>query len=116
MPVGHLKHGGQAIGKRFVGAEDSEIALLPIELRHIAQEHAEFVRVGSLNGSWCLHVHRVVPKVRHDQVAEQHTAVGVGIRTHASVALGRQFGQFRFQAALLVEEFLRPVAAQPVFQ
>ena len=30
--------------------------------------------------------------------------------------LGAKFGQFRFQAALLIEEFLRPVALQPVLQ
>ena len=62
------------------------------------------------------HVDRVVAEIRHPQVAQQHAAVGVGIRAHASFALGREFGQFRFQAALLVEEFLRPVAPQPVFQ
>ena len=56
------------------------------------------------------HVDRVVAEIRHPQVAEQHAAVGMRIRTHASFALGRKFGQFRFQAALLVEEFLRPVA------
>ena len=62
------------------------------------------------------HVGRVVAEVRHAQVAQQHAAVGVGIGAHASLALGRQFGQFRLQAALLVEELLRPVAPQPVFQ
>ena len=62
------------------------------------------------------HVHRVVAEIRHAQIAQQHAAVGVGIGAHAPVALGREFGQFRFQAALLIEEFLRPVALQPVFQ
>ena len=51
LPVGHLKHGAQAVGERFVGAEDAEVALLPVELGHIAQEHAEFMRVGRLNRS-----------------------------------------------------------------
>ncbi len=40
----------------------------------------------------------------------------MGIRAHASFTRGREFGQFRFQAALLIEEFLRPVAPQPVLQ
>ena len=62
------------------------------------------------------HVNRIVAEIRHPQVAEQHATVGVGIRAHASFALGRQFGQFRFQASLLIEEVLRPVAPQPVFQ
>ena len=50
LPVGDLENGVQAVGKRFVGAEDSKIALLPIELGHIAQEHAEFVGVGRRHG------------------------------------------------------------------
>ena len=59
---------------------------------------------------------RVFPEIRHPQVTEQNAAVGVGIRAHASFALGCQFGQFRFEATLRVEQFLRPVAPQPVFQ
>jgi hypothetical protein len=59
---------------------------------------------------------RVVAEIRHPQVAEQNPAVGVGIRARASFGVGRKFGQFRFEVALLIEEFLRPVAPQPVFQ
>ena len=46
----------------------------------------------------------------------KHAAVGVGIRAHASFALGRKSSQLRFQAALRVEELLRPVAPEPFFQ
>ena len=74
------------------------------------------MRVADAGHSRRGHVDRVVAEIRHPQVAEQHAAVGVGIGAHASLALGRQFGQFRFQPALLIEEFLRPVAPQPVFQ
>ena len=62
------------------------------------------------------HVDRVLAEIRHPQVAEQDAAVGVGIGAHAPVARGRKFGQFRFQAPLLVEQLLRPVAPQPVLQ
>ena len=61
-------------------------------------------------------VNRVVAKIRHLQVFEQKPAVGVGICSHASFSLGRKFGQFRFQASLLIEEFFGLVASQPVFQ
>ena len=116
LPFGHLEDRVQAIGKRFVGAKDSEIALLPVELGHVAQEHAQFMGVGRLHGAWGRHVHRVVPKVRHDEVAQQQAPVGVGIRTHAAFAFGREFRQFRFQFALLVEELFRSVAAHPLFK
>jgi hypothetical protein len=40
----------------------------------------------------------VVAEIRHPQVAQQHAAVGVRIRAHAPLALGRELGQFRLQA------------------
>ena len=116
MAFGHFKEGLQAVGERLVRAKDPEIPLLTVQLRHIAQETPEHMRVADAAHPRRGHVDRVVAEIRHPQVAEQHAAVGVGIRAHASFALGRQFGQFRFQAALLIEEFLRPVAPQPVFQ
>ena len=116
LAFGHFKEGFQAVGERLVRAEDPEIPLLAVQLRHIAQETPEHMRVADAAHPRRRHVDRVVAEIRHPQVAEQNAAIGVGIRAHAPFALGRKFGQFRFQAALLIEEFLRPVAPQPVFQ
>jgi hypothetical protein len=110
------KEGLQAVGERLVRAKDPEIPLLTVQLRHVAQKGSEHMRVADAAHAWLGHRFRVVAEIRHPQVAQQHAAVGVGIRAHASFALGRKFGQFRFQAALLIEEFLRPVAPQPLFQ
>ena len=49
LPIGDLKNGVQAVGKRLVGAEDPEIPLLFIEFDHIAQELSQHVGVGGLN-------------------------------------------------------------------
>ena len=116
MALGHFKQRFQAVGERLVRAKHAEIALLIVQLRHIAQERPEHMRVADAGCPRRGHVGRVVAEIRHAQIAQQHAAVGVGIRAHASFALGREFGQFRFQAALLIEEFLRPVALEPVFQ
>ena len=116
LAFGHFKEGFQAVGERLVRAKDPEIPLLAVQLRHIAQERPEHMRVADAGRPRRGHVGRVVAEIRHPQVAEQNAAIGVGIRAHAPFALGRKFGQFRFQAALLIEEFLRPVAPQPVFQ
>ena len=116
LAIGHLKHGFEAVGERLVRTKDPEIPLLAVQLRHIAQEPPEHMRVADAADPRRGHVDRVVAEIRHPQVAQQNAAVGVRIRAHAAVALGRKFGQFRFQAALLVEEFLRPIAPQPVFQ
>ena len=116
MALGHFKEGLQAVGERLVRTKDPEIALLTVQLGHIAQERPEHMRVADAEHSRRGHGFGVVAEIRHAQVAQQHAAVGMRIRAHASFALGRQFGQFRFQAALRIEEFLRPVAPQPVFQ
>ena len=116
LALSYFKEGFQTVGERFVGAKDPKIPLLAVQLRHIAQETPEHVCVADAAHARRWHVDRVVAEIRHPQVAQKNAAVGVGIRAHALFALGRKFGQFRFQAALLIEEFLRPVAFQPVFQ
>jgi hypothetical protein len=111
-----VKERFQAVRERLVGAKDAEVPLLTVQLLHIAQETPEHMRVADTAHSRRGHIGRVVTEIRHPQVAQQNATVGVGIRAHAPFALGRKFGQFRFQAALLIEEFLWPVALQPVFQ
>ena len=116
LAFGHLKEGFQAVGERLVRAEDPEIALLTVELYHVTQERPEHMRVADAAHPRRGHVGRVVAEIRHAQVAQQHAAVGVGIGAHAAFARGCKVGQFRLQTALRVEEFLRPVTPQPVFQ
>ena len=99
LALGRLEEGLQAVGKRLVRAEDAEIPLRAVELRHVAQERPQHVRIADAAAPRRGHVDGVVAEIRHPQVAEQHAAVGVGICAHPPVARGRQFGQFRFQAA-----------------
>jgi hypothetical protein len=116
LALGGVKKGFQAVGERLIRAKDPEIPLLAVQLRDIAQETPEHMRVADAAHPWRGHVNCVVAEIRHPQIAEQNAAIGVGVRAHAPVASGRKFGQFRLQAALLIEEFLRSVAPQPVFQ
>ena len=39
--VRRLEHGGQAVGGGLVGAEDPEVALLGVELDHVAEKLAQ---------------------------------------------------------------------------
>ena len=55
-------------------------------------------------------------EVRHAQVAQQNSAVGVRIGAHPSVALRRQLGQFRHEPAIFVEQLLGLVAFHPAFE
>ncbi len=55
-------------------------------------------------------------EVRHAQVAQQNAAVGVGIGAHPAVALRRQFGQFRHEPPIFIEQFLGLVAFHPAFK
>ena len=64
----------------------------------------------------CGDIGRVFTKIRHAQIAQQLTAVGMRIGAHAAFAFGGQFSQFRFQASLLIKELFRPVAFKPIFQ
>jgi hypothetical protein len=50
------------------------------------------------------------------QLAQQQTAVGVGIGAHAPRPARHQRGQLGPQATVLVKQLCGPVAAQPVLQ
>ena len=50
------------------------------------------------------------------RVAQQQAAVAMRIGAHAALALGRELGKLGFEAAIRVEEFLRPVALHPLFE
>ena len=116
LTVGDFKDRAQEIRERLIGAEDAEIALLLIQLGHVTQELAQHERILAVNGTRRRHVYRVRVKVRHAQVAQQNSAVGVRIGAHPPVALRRQFGQFRQQAAIFIEQFLGLVAFHPAFK
>src|SRR5580692_10641552 len=45
LPLSYLKQSFQAVGERLIRTEDPEIALLIVQLRHIAQETAKHMRV-----------------------------------------------------------------------
>ena len=55
-------------------------------------------------------------EIRHAQIAQQKPAIGMGIGAHPPVALRRQFGQFRHEPAILIEQFFRLVALHPAFK
>ena len=62
-------------------------------------------------------VHRVVAEVGQLELLAQQAAVGVRVRAHAPVPLGRQRLQLRHRACpSRVEQLLGPVAAHPVFE
>ena len=67
--------------------------LILIQLGHIAQEFAEHERILAVNGAGRRHIHRMVMKIRHAQIAQQQSAVGMRVRAHPPVALRSQFSQ-----------------------
>ncbi len=74
------------------------------------------MRVADAGDARLGYIHRIVGKVGHPQVAQQHAAIGIGIRAHAALAARRQRRQFRLQTALLVEQLLGTITAQPTLQ
>ena len=116
VAVCDLKNVGQAVGHGLVRAEGAEIAAVRVELEHIAHIRAQLDHILALDRAGGRYVERIVAEVRQAQVAQQQTAVGVRVGADAVVALGREFAQLGNQAAVLVEQLFRVVAAQPVVQ
>ena len=55
-------------------------------------------------------------EVRHNEVAQQTAAVGVGIGAHAPHALRGELGQLWHQPALLIKKLFCLVTLHPTFQ
>ncbi len=116
LSVGGLKNRAQKVRERLIGTENPEIALILIQLLHVAQELAENESILALDSTRRRHRHRVGVEVRHAEVAQQSAAIGVRIGAHPSVALGGQLSQFRYEAASPIEQFFRLVASHPTFK
>ena len=116
LTVGHFKNRSEEVRERLIRTEDAEVALILVQLDHIAQELAQYQRILAVNGAGRRYAHRVVVEVRHAQVAQQNAAIGVRVGAHPPVALRRQLGQFRHQPAVLIEQFLGLIALHPAFE
>ena len=62
--IGRVEDGGESIGSRLVGSEDTEVLLVVVLLDHIAEKFAKGPGVLRRNRSWRRDVDRVVGKAR----------------------------------------------------
>ena len=116
LAVRNLEDRAKKVRECLVGTEDAEVPLFLVQLRYVAKEFAQDERILSVHGTRRRHVHCVRVKVRHPQLAEQDTAVGVWIRAHPARARRREGCQFRHEAPVSVEELLGPVALHPALE
>ena len=116
LPVGDLEYRSQQVRERLVGAEDAEVTLSLVQLRHIAQKVSQHLRIARLDGTRRGYAQCMVVKVGHFEIMQQQTAVRVRIGTHSPIALRGEFGQLRDQATILIEQFLRLIAPHPVLE
>ena len=111
-----LEHRAQAVGGRFVGGEDAEVARVHVLAHDVAHERAEHGHVLRFDGAGRRHGLLIRAEVRHAQLAQQQPAVGVGVRAHAALPLRRERLQLGDERAVVVKEFLGVVAAQPLLE
>ncbi len=116
LAVGNFKNGAQQIGERLVRPEDAKVALILIQESDVAEKLAQHERVLPVNGARRRDVHRVLMEVRHAQVAQQRSAVGMWIGSHAPFALRCKVRQFRHKTAILIEQFPGLVALHPALK
>ena len=114
--VGDFEHVLPAVGVGLVRADQAEVLAVQVHLHDVAEELAHDPRRLRVRGAGAGHLDGIVPEVGHLQILEQQAAVGVRVRAHALLALGRQLGQLRDQAARLVEQLFRLVALHPGFE
>src|SRR5271165_6636520 len=116
LAIGDLKDIAKQVRKRLVRTENAEVPLVLVEARDIAKEFAEHQRVLCADRAGRRDGHRVVAKVRHLQIAQKNSAVGMRVGAHTARALRRKFGELGLQRSVGVEELFRLVALHPAFQ
>ena len=112
--AGRLENSGQPVGRGLVGTHETEA--VGVARDHVTQEGAQHPggllrRCGRLRDR-----DRVVAEVREIQVAQQQPAVGVRVGAHPPMPAGCQRPQLGAQRAVLVEQLLGTVTAQPLLK
>jgi len=90
--------------------------LILIQSGHVTQKLTQHKRILGVSGARRRYAYRVKAKIRHAQITQENPAVGMRIGPHPPVALRREFGQFRYQAAIFIEQFLSLVTLHPTFK
>ena len=89
---GNVKERSEAVGGGLVGTENTEVAVIPIELHDVAKEGSGDSGAFSDSGTGRGYCDGRKPDVGHLQVFEVDAAVGVGVGGHAAVAHGGEGG------------------------
>jgi hypothetical protein len=114
--AGHLVHRIEPVGRRFVRAEQPEIALCRVQAHDLAQQAAEHARRFGFDRARRWHADRVIAKARHRQGLQQRAAVRMRIGAHAALPCRRERGVLVAKAALVIEQFAWAIALQPGFE
>ena len=112
--LAHLVDRLESIGGGLVRTEDAEARR--VVAHHVAQELAERLGVFVQGRAARRNRHGVVAKVGELEVLAQHTAVGVRVRAHPTMARGRERLELRHELSVCVEQLFRPIATHPVFE
>jgi hypothetical protein len=104
----------QPVGLRLIRAEDAEVP--HVQPRDFACKVSESGNVAGQGRALFLDFDGAVAEVGHIQRPAQQPAIGDRVGAHPPVSRGGQGLQLGEQASFIVEERLRPVTAQPIFQ
>jgi hypothetical protein len=113
LPGRCFEHGVKTIGHGFVWTEETEVASLGVEGYDVPQEAADHACVLGVCGAGPSNTHAVGSEIRHHQIAQQLSPVGVGIRPHASRPGWRERCDLWSETALVVEQLPGAIAAHP---
>ena len=116
LALGHVEQCFKSIRQRLVRAEDAEIPGRHVANRHVAQKRSHDMGVANAARAGNRHVTSVIAKVWHLQIAQQQATIGMWIGTHAALANGCQFGKFRQESTVGIEQLLDAVTLEPFFE
>ena len=114
--VGDLEDRAETVGRGLVRSEHAEVSALEVAPHDVPQEPPHDAGALAHGPAGPRHIQGIVAEVRHPEVLEQESAVGMGVGPHAPRPVGGQRRQLRHEPSGLVEELLRVVALHPFLQ
>src|SRR6202011_4045251 len=111
--AGHFVESIEPVRSGFIRTEYPEVLRFQVQLHDVAQESTEHPGCFRQLRTRLRNLHRVVTKVRHQQILEQQTAVSVRVSAHPPISLRREFGKFAAKFTSLVEKFLGTITLHP---
>ena len=99
----------------LVRSENSEVSFFLVEFEDVSYKSTEFYHILCLNCTRLRNVNSVISEVRKTKVTKKFTTICMWVRTDSLISCRSKCFEFRNKSSVLIKEFFRMIAKEPLF-